>query len=107
MTPTIRALDSDVQGDKHSRVHSVLDELEKPVLVLIFGSKSFIHDLLSCVTTKLVGRTNVNICGVRCFFSLQVRCSEAKCVRTDGMSGIRQNCRFMHILVRHFGSDLH
>lgn len=76
--------------DQHSRIHPVLDELEKPVLVLIFGSKSFVHDLLSCVTTKLVGRTNVNISGVRCSFSLQVACTEAKCVRKDGLSGIRE-----------------
>ena len=90
MTLTIRALDSDVQGDKHSRIHSVLDELEKPVLVLIFGSKSFIHDLLSCVTTKLVGRPNINISVVRGFFSLQIGCRGAKRVKTDGPSSIRQ-----------------
>ena len=76
--------------DQHSRIHPVLDELEKPVLVLIFGSKSFVHNLLSCVTTKLVGRTNVDISGVRSFFSLKIGCSEANRVRTDGPSNIRQ-----------------
>ena len=72
---------SNVQEDRHSRIHPVLDELEKAILVLIFGSKSFIHDLFSGVTTKLVGRPNVNISGVRCFFSFQIGCSETERVR--------------------------
>ena len=62
---------------RHSRIHPVLDQLQKPVLVLILGGKSLLHNILSCVTTKLVDWANVNVSGIGCLFILEIGCSKS------------------------------
>ena len=65
-------------GKRHSRIHSVLDQLQEAILVLILCCKSFFHNTFACIAPKLVDFSHINIFAVLWVFVFVVGCSECQ-----------------------------